>query len=85
MRTKELAHVYAEGGQFKVNVQGDVVGIVKDFHYKSLHHEIEPLVIMLVDRGLGKLPVDPDTPGRCRRHVGFSESPVARIRTEYAV
>ena len=48
---KRLAHVYAEGGQFKVNVQGDVVGIVKDFHYKSLDHEIEPLVIMLVDRG----------------------------------
>ena len=48
---KKLAHVYPEGGQFKVNVQGNVVGVVKDFHYKSLHHEIEPLVIMLVDRG----------------------------------
>lgn len=48
---KKLAHVYPEGGQFKVNVQGDVVGVVKDFHYKSLHHGIEPLVIMLVDRG----------------------------------
>ncbi len=48
---KKLAHVYPEGGQLKVNVQGDVVGVVKDFHYKSLHHEIEPLVIMLVDRG----------------------------------
>lgn len=48
---KKLAHVYPEGGQLKVNVQGDVVGVVKDFHYKSLHHEIEPLVIMLVARG----------------------------------
>ena len=48
---KKLAHVFPERGQFKVNVQGDVVGVVKDFHYKSLHHEIEPLVIMLVDRG----------------------------------
>ena len=48
---KKLAHVYTEGGEFKVNVQGDVVGVVKDFHYRSLHHEIEPLVIMLVDRG----------------------------------
>ncbi|MDE2890865.1 MAG: ABC transporter permease [Gemmatimonadota bacterium] len=48
---KKLAHVYTEGGEFKVNVQGDVVGVVKDFHYRSLHHEIEPLVIMLVNRG----------------------------------
>ena len=48
---KKLAHVFPEGGRFKVNVQGDVVGVVKDFHYRSLHHEIEPLVVMLVDRG----------------------------------
>ncbi len=46
---KDFAHVYNESGEIKVNVQGDVVGVVRDFHYKSLHHEIEPLVIMLVD------------------------------------
>ena len=34
-----------------MNLQGDVVGVVKDFHYKSLHHEIEPLVIMMVEGG----------------------------------
>ena len=46
---KNFAHVYNEAGEFKVNVQGEVVGVVRDFHYKSFHHEIEPLVIMLVD------------------------------------
>ena len=46
---KEFAHLYPESGEFRVNVHGAVVGVVKDFHYKSLHHEIEPLVIMLVD------------------------------------
>ncbi len=48
---QKFAHVFAENGEFKLNVQGDVVGVVKDFHYKSLHHVIEPLVIMLVEGG----------------------------------
>ncbi|MDE2890863.1 MAG: ABC transporter permease [Gemmatimonadota bacterium] len=39
--------VYGEGAERKAGLQGDVVGVVKDFHYKSLHHEIEPLVIMM--------------------------------------
>ena len=51
---KNFAHVYNEAGEFKVNVQGEVVGVVRDFHYKSLHHEIEPLVIMLVDGAWAK-------------------------------
>ena len=37
---------YRQGSRMKVSVRGDVVGVVKDFHYKSLHHEIEPLIIM---------------------------------------
>ncbi|MCE2436125.1 MAG: hypothetical protein J4F29_24905, partial [Candidatus Latescibacteria bacterium] len=44
---QKFENVYPEGGGLKVEVQGDVVGVVKDFHYKSLHHEIEPLVIMM--------------------------------------
>ena len=28
-----------------------MIGVVKDFHYKSLHHEIEPLVIMMGEWG----------------------------------
>ena len=37
---------YRQGSRMKVSVRGDVVGVVKDFHYQSLHHEIEPLIIM---------------------------------------
>ena len=44
---RRFGMVYPEGAELKVEVQGDVVGVVKDFHYKSLHHEIEPLVIMM--------------------------------------
>ena len=43
---KELQVVYPRDGALKVEVEGDVVGLVRDFHYRSLHHEIEPLVIM---------------------------------------
>ena len=46
---QKLEEVYpTEEGKVKVAVRGDVVGVVKDFHYRSLHHEIEPLIIRLV-------------------------------------
>ena len=40
-------NVHREGAEMRAGLQGDVVGVVKDFHYKSLHHQIEPLVIMM--------------------------------------
>ena len=46
---QKLEEVYpTEEGKVKVAVRGDVVGVVRDFHYKSLHHKIEPLIIRLV-------------------------------------
>lgn len=44
---RKLERVYPEGNILNVEIQGDVVGVVKDFHYQSLHHEIEPLVLMM--------------------------------------
>lgn len=35
--------------------KGKIVGVVKDFHYKSLHEEIQPLVIMLGGKMQGNL------------------------------
>ena len=46
LANQKLELIFPEGGKLKVEAQGDVVGVVKDFHYKSLHHEIEPLIIM---------------------------------------
>jgi putative ABC transport system permease protein len=34
------------------NKEGYVIGVVKDFHYKSLHQEIEPLVLHLPPGGI---------------------------------
>ena len=44
---RKLERVYPKGNILNVEIQGDVVGVVKDFHYQSLHHEIEPLVLMM--------------------------------------
>ncbi len=35
--------------------KGKIIGVVKDFHYKSLHEEIQPLVIMLGGKMQGSL------------------------------
>ena len=43
---QKFENIYPEGDKLNVEVQGDVIGVVRDFHYKSLHHEIEPLIIM---------------------------------------
>ena len=42
---KEVENIWPEGGKMKVWYREEVVGVVKDFHYQSLHHEIEPLII----------------------------------------
>ena len=48
---KELELVVPDGTGLAGEDRGDVIGVVNDFHYKSLHHEIEPLVIMMGDWG----------------------------------
>ena len=48
---RELELVYPSGTELAGEDRGDVIGVVKDFHYKSLHHEIEPLVIMMAEWG----------------------------------
>ena len=46
---KEVENIWPEGGEIKVEYRGEVVGVVKDFHYQSLHHKIEPLIITTVE------------------------------------
>jgi putative ABC transport system permease protein len=40
---------------FSDTTQGKVIGVVQDFNYKSLHSEIEPLVLMLAPQNSGYL------------------------------
>ncbi len=43
---KEVENIWPQGDKIEVRYRGEVIGVVKDFHYQSLHHEIEPLIIM---------------------------------------
>ena len=47
---KEVENIWPQGGEVKVEYRGEVVGVVKDFHYQSLHHQIEPLIITTVEK-----------------------------------
>ena len=46
---KELEKIWPQGNEIEVDYRGKVVGVVKDFHYQSLHHEIEPLIITTLE------------------------------------
>jgi len=61
------------GRQFEIIERGPVIGVVKDFHFFSLHQKIEPLALLIYPEGLDYLAVRispnavPDTlafPGR---------------------
>lgn len=45
---KRIGYVHAVGQPFKLGrVSGTIIGVVKDFHFNSMHDAIEPLVIRL--------------------------------------
>ena len=46
---KELEKIWPQGNEIEVEYRGKVVGVVKDFHYQSFHHEIEPLIITTLE------------------------------------
>ena len=49
---RELGWKSAFGKQFKIIEKGNVVGVVKDFHFSSLHEQIEPLALYLYPSNL---------------------------------
>ena len=46
---KEVVNIWPQGDKVEVQYRGEVVGVVKDFHYQSLHHQIGPLIITTVE------------------------------------
>ncbi len=49
---QELGWDSAVGKQFQVVEKGKIVGVVKDFHFASLHEQIEPLALYLYPSNL---------------------------------
>ena len=50
---QKIELIFPQEGKFIVVNSGNLVGIIKDFHYQSLHHQVEPLVIM-TNTGTGR-------------------------------
>jgi len=48
---KEIGWEEPLGKQFKITEKGLVIGIVKDFHFSSLHQKIEPLALLIYPDG----------------------------------
>lgn len=63
---------------FSDTTSGKVVGVVKDFNYKSLHSEIEPLVIMLAPQNNGYL-MARMSPGNIRETLSHIEATWQRL------
>ncbi|HEY6902595.1 MAG TPA: ABC transporter permease, partial [Puia sp.] len=60
------------------NLSGPVVGIVKDFHYRSLHSQIEPLVLEYHPKWTGNLLVKMRA-GSTARSIAFLRDKVAQL------
>jgi putative ABC transport system permease protein len=61
-----------------VDVQGKVVGIIKDFHFASLHHPVEPLVLMYKPQWTGNLLIKIRA-GKTAEAIDFLKSKIASI------
>jgi putative ABC transport system permease protein len=51
---KQIGWQTAVGKEFSINGEerpGDVIGVTEDFHFRSLHHEVAPLVMLVRDSG----------------------------------
>jgi putative ABC transport system permease protein len=44
---KEMGWESPLGKQFEINKKGTVIGVIKDFHFKSLHQKLEPMALCL--------------------------------------
>lgn len=61
-----------------MNVQGKVVGVIRDFHFASLHQQVEPLVLEYKPEWTGNLFIK-TKPGNPASVISFLESKVKKI------
>lgn len=54
---KEIGWASPLGKQFEIIEKGPVIGVVRDFHFFSLHQKIEPLALFIYPEGLDYLAV----------------------------
>lgn len=61
-----------------MGVQGKIVGVIKDFHFASLHHQVEPLVLEYKPQWTGNLFIKTKTTNTASL-ISFIESKVKAI------
>jgi putative ABC transport system permease protein len=61
---------------------GRIVGVVKDFHYRSLHRKIEPLVLRIDPRNMWCMSVKLSS-GNLKDHLAALETEWKRLATDY--
>ncbi len=62
--------------------QGQVIGVVKDFHFESLHQEISPIVMFLSESHLGQIAVR-ISPQNIPQTMGFLKKTWVEMRPNY--
>jgi len=62
--------------------KGQIIGVVRDFHFESLHQEISPLVLFLSESHLGQIAVR-ISPQNIPRTMGFLKKNWAEMRPNY--
>jgi putative ABC transport system permease protein len=67
---------------FDENRSGPVVGVVKDFHYRSLHEEVRPLILAIAPGWFTDMYVRMQ-PGDQRETVGFIESTLKELAPDF--
>jgi len=61
-----------------IHLKGKVVGVIKDFHFASLHHQIEPLVLQYAPQWTGTLLVKIKA-GKTTETIQFLKTKIAEI------
>jgi putative ABC transport system permease protein len=70
---KQMGWPYPSGRRIQANGDGRVVGVVQDFNFRSLHHQIEPLVLVQVNNDMSRI-ADLNKPFQ-QRHLILDISP----------
>jgi len=59
-----------------MNIQGKIVGVIKDFHFASLHHQVEPLVLQYKPEWSGNMLIKIRS-GRTTETIDFLKKKIA--------
>jgi len=81
VKTMKLRHPLGEVISQPAN--GKIIGVIKDFHARSLHDPIEPLIISLRERPEGGVAIIRAEPGRTKQVLATLETAFKKFNPKY--